>query len=94
MQEITEEQKRSMILDLISDYEIVMLYDDMNNCFRPMWANEWNVQLENASVIEENDLIEKHRPFFPDQTWVNAIIENGILEWENDGSNWYVKIWW
>lgn len=87
-EEITESQKREILKQLVNDEEIVMLYDSMNNCYRPLWKNEWDIQLEydephNVSAsytATEND--------------IDLILENGILEWENDGNSWYVKIWW
>ena len=94
MQEITEAQKIEILEQLVNDEEIVMLYDDMNNCYRPMWKNEWDVQQDIKSEEESETDIEKYKPYTATVKDINTILENGSLEWENDGSSWYVKIWW
>lgn len=86
MEKITEIQKRQILKDLVNDEEIVMLCD--NEVWKPMWKNEWDIQIEND---EPHNISASYTATEND---IDLIIQNGDLEWENDGSSWYVKIWW
>lgn len=90
------ETKIEVLEKLIEDQEIIMLYDDMNNCYRPMWKTEWDIQIDVKSEKEAERDIEKYKPYVANVKDINSILENGSLEWFMDGhlAEWYVKIWW
>jgi hypothetical protein len=92
--EFTTEIKKAMLRDLVKDEEIVMLYDDMNNCFRPMWKNEWDIQQDVKNEDEAEADREKYKPYTATEEDIDMILENGILEWDTIGKDVYVKIWW
>lgn len=94
MEEISETQKKQILKDLVNDEEIIMLFDDMNNCYRPLWKNEWDTQQDVKNEVEAENDIEKYKPYIATENDISTILDNGSLEWENDGKNWYVKIWW
>jgi hypothetical protein len=94
LQEITDAEKRKVLTDLINDKEITMLRDDMNNCFRPIWKNERDLQLDHLNDKEKQKSLEEYEDYTATLEDIETILECGILEWEQDGSNWYVKIWW
>jgi hypothetical protein len=94
MSNITESQKIEVLKDLVNDEEIMMLYDSMNNCYRPMWANEWYTQIDLKDDDEAQADMEKYNPHIAEEDDINDILENGILEWEYLGSDLTVKIWW
>jgi hypothetical protein len=91
---ITDAEKKALLKELINEEEIVMLFDSMNNCFRPMWKNEWDVQLDVKSENEAERDIETYKPYTATETDIDTILENGILEWEIQGNDPIVKIWW
>jgi hypothetical protein len=72
----------------------MMLYDELNGYYRPIWANEWNVQIEVKDDKDAQIDTEKYNPYLATNNDIDNILENGLLEWENDGNSWYVKIWW
>lgn len=95
MDELDEQTKKEIIKNLIKDNEIIMLYDSMNNCYRPLWKNEWDIQQENLAedVRDFND--QKYAPYIATEDDITDILKNGILEWDTyDNKNWFVKIWW
>jgi hypothetical protein len=95
--EIPDHETKVEVLEyLVNDEEIIMLYDDMNNCYRPLWKNEWDVQQEVKSDDESQADIEKYRPYVATVKDINTILENGTLEWCIDGrsAEWYMLIWW
>jgi len=94
MGEITESQKKQILKDLVIDEKIVMFYDTLNMCYRPLWKKEWDITQGLRSEKEKKDCIEKYNPHIATEKDIGEILENGDLEWENDGSTWYVKIWW
>jgi hypothetical protein len=94
MQEITKEQKIEILKQLVNDEEIVMLFDSMNNCFRPLWKTERDVQLEVLTDEEAEWELEQRKDYVATEKDIDMILENGILEWEYIGSELVVKIWW
>lgn len=88
MDEITEPQKIEILTQLVNDEEIVMLFDENNQMWRPLWKKEWDIQIE---YDEPHNVSMWYTATAAD---IPKILENGDLEWENDGNVWYVKIWW
>lgn len=92
--EPTEAQKRKVILDLVNEHEIIMLWDSNNNCYRPMWKNEWDVNHEVKTEKEQEIEQEKYQPYIADETDIGLILDDGELEWVDDGDGLHVNIYW
>jgi predicted metal-dependent peptidase len=93
-EDITVIQKKELLKQLVNDEEIIMLFDGMNDCYRPMWKKEWDIQIENAYEKEAERLCVTHSPYTATEEDIDMILENGLLEWEYLGKDLCVKIWW
>jgi hypothetical protein len=92
MVEITEQQKRNIIKELVKNKSILMLKDVNTNQYKPIWNNDWTITLALAESGQKDLLLKKYQAYIAVEEEIDTILAYGDLEWEFRDKQWFVEI--